>query len=178
MLKGISEFLTKNPIVIVVMFIFTFLSTVAGLMVSWNDLYRDYLSKTVTIPIWLALFFVLSIFFGWIIYSSRARSNREKPIELISGMKFGVERVFASGKRFVSCSFDGSEVVIDGERSFQMDTCEFNASRFTFSGSAQNTLEVLTVFYQSDAFRPIVESTLENIKSGRHPISTYSKKIG
>ncbi|KRP74860.1 hypothetical protein TX23_01370 [Pseudomonas paralactis] len=167
----LSKFLTKNPVIVVAMFFFTFFATVAGLLVSWDVLYKDYLSHTVTIPIWLTLLVAFAIFFGWILYGTRRRKLKDAPLELIADKLFGVERVLTSGKKFVSCKFNGTEIVIDGQAKIGFESCSFINSRFTFAGAAAQTMAVLSGMYRDPSFQPMIDETFQNVKSGDFSIS-------
>lgn len=170
-MKQLAEVLTKNPVIVVSMFIFTLLSTIAGLLVSWDDLYKDYLSKSISIPSWLLLLLAMIVFFGWIVYGTRKKKRNDQPIVLVAGQDFGVERLSIAGKRFVGCTFNGTEIVFDGTESGGFERCRFTRHRFTFSGAAALTLGVLTVMYKDPSLRPMLDETFQNIKSGDHPLS-------
>ncbi|UXZ20687.1 ABC transporter permease [Pseudomonas sp. YeP6b] len=170
-MKYLAEFLTKNPFIVVLMFCLTLIGVIVGLLVSWEVLYRDYLSKTLTIPSWLVLLIFVIVFFGWIFYGTRKKQQADGPLELIADRQYGVERVNACGKKFLSCKFDGTEIVIDAQSGLGFENCNFSNQRFTFDGAAARTLAILTFMYKDPSFRPLVDATIANIKSGDLPVS-------
>lgn len=170
-MKQLAEVLTKNPVIIVSMFIFTLLSTIAGLLVSWDDLYKDYLSKSISIPSWLLLLLAIIVFFGWIVYGTRQKARVDASLELIADKDYGVERVSACGKRFINCKFDGTEIVFDGLAGLGFESCKFTNQRFTFTGAASQTISILAGMYRDPSFRPTVDQTILNIKSGEFQVS-------
>ena len=168
-MRQLSRWLQTNPIVNLLMFLVTLISSVAGIVLGWNQLYQDYLSKTVEIPIWLLLLGLLLL--PVLLAGYRALYGRPLGKELLSieGKQFGVEQVILDGTRFVRCDFHGTEIIYEGQDVFSLERCEFNAPRFAFSKYAANTIFVLTKMYADPAFRPIIESTLENIRVGKTP---------
>lgn len=170
-MKYLAEMLTKSPLIVVAMFLITLLASIVGLLVSWEVLYRDYLSKTFTVPSWLVLLIIPIGFFGWILYSTRKKNQSDGPLELIADREFGVERVYACGKRFLNCKFSGTEIVIDASSGLSFEGCNFENQRFTFDGSAARALALLTGMYKDPSFRPMVDRTILNIKSGDMPVS-------
>lgn len=176
-MKKLAEVLTKNPLIIVFMFFFTILGTLIGILVSWDVLYRDYLSKSVTIPLWLALLISVIVFFGWIFYATRKRAQLELPMELVADKDFGVERVKACGRKFINCKFNGTEILIDGQSELGFENCKFNGPRFTFVGGAGRTIAILTGMYKDPSFRPMIDKTIDNLKSGNLPVSTAPSSL-
>jgi hypothetical protein len=171
-MKYLAELLTKNPLIVVSMFVFTLLSTLAGLLVSWEDLYRDYLSKSISIPAWLLLLLIVIGFFGWIVYGTRKKNRNDAPLELIADKSYGVQRVSACGKKFVNCKFSGTEIVIDGQAGLGFENCNFESQRFTFDGYASLTISILAGMYRDPSFRPMVDHAITNIKTGNFLMAT------
>jgi hypothetical protein len=169
-MKRLSEFLTKNPVLVVVVFLLSLASTLVTLILGAKDIYRDYLSKSVAIPAWLVLLALVIILIGWVIYGSRSKLEDLRPLELVADQVFGVERVHIGGRRFVSCTFDGSELIIDG-RIFDFDGCRFIGQRFVFDGAASQTIGILAGMYQDPPFRPLIDDLFARIKSGDLPHS-------
>ncbi|MFV3290157.1 hypothetical protein ACNFBR_15600 [Pseudomonas sp. NY11955] len=170
-MKRLSNFLMTNPIVVVGMFVLTLLSAIAGLILGWEVLYRDYLSKSLSVPAWLIVLIVISAFFGWILYGTRINRTQAKELVLVADKTFGTEQVVVSGKRFVKCKFHHSEMVLDGQDRFDFDSCEFHDPRFTFIGPAGQALGTLTSMFKDPAFRPVVEGLFLNIRAGKLPIA-------
>lgn len=168
-MRELARWLQTNPIVILLMFLVTLMSSVAGIVLGWNQLYQDYLSKTVEIPVWLLLLGLVLL--PVLLAGYRALYGRQLGKELlpIEGKQFGVEQVTLDGSRFVRCEFHGTEVIYEGQGAFSLERCEFHAPRFAFSKYAANTISMLTSMYADPAFRPLIETTLENIRIGKAP---------
>jgi hypothetical protein len=165
----LSKWLQTNPMVVLLMFFISLTSGVAGLLLGWDQLYTDYLSKSVTIPVWLLL--LISIFAPGVWYALRATADRSQDRELIrvEGKRFGVQQVVLDGKSLERCEFHGTEVIFEGTNGFSMVGCSFIGPRFSFTKNAAIVLAVMTKLYADAAFRPILERTLENIRRGEHP---------
>ena len=176
-MKKLAEFLTKNHVVVVIMFFVTAASMFIGFLLSWDVLYRDYLSETVSMPAWLIILAIVFFFVGAAIISSRKKKPIFSDFVLVADKDFGVERVVASGRKFLNCNFDGTEVVIDGNLPVAFEHCRFKDYRFTFDGAAALTVGLLSSMYQDPAFRPAVDETIKNIKSGKMPISKSPSAI-
>lgn len=165
-MKNLSEFLTKNPILVVVLFLLSITSAIVTLLLGAEDIYNDYLSRSISIPAWFVLLFVIVTCIGWVIYGSRTRLRRTRPHELVADVKFGVERIEVGNKRFLGCTFDGTELVIDG-RPFDFNGCHFVGQRFLFSGCAAQTLSIMAAMYRDPPFRPLIEGVMTQIKSDK-----------
>ena len=92
------------------------------------------------------------------------RPGREHTV--IVGKKYGIERVYVTGRHFVNCEFRGSELVFDGKRGFSLQGCGFSSPHFTAEGPAANTLSVLAAMYREPGFRRYIDGTIEQIRSG------------
>lgn len=168
-MNALTNFLQTNPIVVLVMFLVSLISGLAGLLLGWNQLYQDYLSKSVELPIWL--FIVLIFLVPALIIAIRSTRNVSKATQLtqIEGQRFGVQRITLDGMSFERCEFHGSELIFDGCEVFALVRCNLDSFKLTFSKHAATTIMVLTKLYQDPAFRPLVEGMLTNIKDGNHP---------
>lgn len=153
------------------MFIVSFVSGLAGLILGWDQLYRDYLSKSVEIPVWLLLLAILVLPSVRIAYRSLISEQKPKELQKVEGKRFGVQQIIVDGKRFERCEFHGSEIIFEGSDSFSLVKCEFYSHHFTFSKYAATTLGVFTALYRDTAFHPLIEQTITNIQSGQHPQS-------
>jgi hypothetical protein len=171
MLNRLSENLQNNPKVVVVMFLIGVLSAIITIVLGWSDFYNDYLSKSISIPIWFALLLVVLLPAVWLTMKPTP-NNEIKELELVEGKQFGVQQVTLDGRIFRRCEFNGTELIINGEHGFKLENNNFNAPRFTFGGSASMTIAVLTEMYSDPAFRPLVDQALRNIQSGEIPKAT------
>lgn len=170
-MKRLSNFLMTNPVIVVAMFVLTLISGLVGVLLSWEVLYRDYLSKSVSIPAWLALVGVFAVFFGWILYGTRTHKASPEKVEMVNDKSFGVERVEICGKTFVGCRFQRTELVYDGTGSVGLKQCEFDVPKISFNGPAASTVDFLTQLHTDPTLRPYVESLISGIKTGSHPLS-------
>ena len=64
-------------------------------------------------------------------------------VETVSGRSFGAEFVKIDGVRFLDCRFDGTQFAYIGGRVPEFENCKFADVRFTFGGSAHNSLQLL-----------------------------------
>ena len=167
-MRNFSNWLQTNPWIIVAMFFVSSLSGIAGLLLGWDQLYKDYLSKTIEIPVWL-LFLCLLLFPGMrAIYKSFNRSWK-KDLEKIEGKKFGVQRVVIDGREFERCEFHGTEILFEGSKVFSLSRCSFFSPKFSVGKHAALTLEAFTTMYTDPAFRPVIDATIENIRANKRP---------
>lgn len=77
------------------------------------------------------------------------------------GETFRLDGLDARGCKFTDCRFiygGGTPPQLHGNHF--VDDCTF-----AFDGAAANTLSLLSAFYQ-DGFRPLIESTIANIRAG------------
>ena len=169
MLKKLSLTLQNSPIIITAMFLLTLISGITGLILGWKQLYTDYLSKTFNTPVWLAIFIVLILLIAATFL--RAPNKRTAPTELkiIEGKEFGVQRVNLDGFHFKRCKFDRTELIFSGRLGFGLSDITLSNFTMTVDNEAATTLNMLTELYQNESFRPIIEETISNIKSGHTP---------
>ena len=171
MLSKISKNLQSNPLVIVVMFSVSIVSAIFTIALGWKVFYTDFLSKTLSIPVWLMLLSIIIVPMLWIFFKP-SKSKKPKEYEIIEGKKFGVQQVLLDGRTFKRCEFISSELVFNGEEGFNLESNKFESPVFTFGGAASQTIGVLTNMYKDPAFKPLVDITLENIKNDVTPQST------
>lgn len=168
-MKELTKWLQSNPIVVLTMFLISFTSGVAGIVLGWKQLYQDYLSKTIEVPIWLVILALLLLPGLRIAYRSLIGRRTTKELLKVEGKKFGVQQIVLDGKLFERCEFHGTEVVFEGSNVFSLVQCAFHAPRFSFTKYAAMTLAALTKMYTDDALRPLIDQTIENIRAGTHP---------
>lgn len=169
-MKELSLWLQNNPTVVLIMFIVAVLSGIITIFLGWKSFYQDYLSKSITIPVWLL---IIILFFSSLLIvhfsGKESKYSPNKELIRIEGKRFGVQQITLDGYKFVRCEFDGSELVYNGSAAISLDTCTLKNSRITFGQYAENTLKTLTLFYADPPFRPIMEKTIDNIRTGKHP---------
>lgn len=132
------------------------------LFISWEDFYTNYLSKPITIPVWLP---IISIFLLLVIFVFRPQKKKPsiKQLETIEGENFGVQQVILDGKRFVNCTFDGSELVFNGLNAFALEGNTFETPpRISFQQHAGMTFQVIKTLYDSPDFNSYIELSLKN----------------
>jgi hypothetical protein len=172
-MEYLKELLTSNPIIVLIMFLITFISGIIAIVLGWKKFYEDYLSKKIYLPVWaLFLLFILACVFIITITGKKPIEEEMKEFVIIEGKQFGVQQVVLDGKRFVRCFFDGTELIVKGEQDFQMERNSLTNCKFTVYGHAARTLKVLTAMYKDISFRPIVDKTIQNIKEGKIVNST------
>lgn len=160
----ITNYLQKQPVIILSMFLISVLSGVISIVLGWEKFYRDFLSKQLEVPIWFLLLFGLIIL---LIYVFRPSSkNPKKPIkelETVEGKKFGVQQIEIDGKKFVNCDFDGTELIFKGENGFSLEHNSFDSPpRIKFIENAGTTLAVLQAFHKSPEFRNYISQLFPN----------------
>ena len=165
---AIIRFLQNNLIIILVMFIITLLGGIMTIILGWEEFYDDFLSKSITLPVYVLI--ILFVVVLAIIFRSAAK-DQSKPLQIIKGESFGVQRIFVDGKHFVNCKFRKTELVYKGEGKCRMENCSFVNPGFTFGGPAASTIQSLTGLYTVPALRPLIENTLTNIREGKHPMA-------
>ena len=152
------------------MFIITVLSGIITIILGWRKFYKDILSKNIILPVYVYLivfFFVALAIIFW-----PAIESRPKPLRTIEGESFGIQRVYADGKRFVNCRFDGTEIVIRGEVGGAFESCQLTNIKFTIDGPAAAVILTLEHMYTIPGFRPFIDNMFEAIKAGKIPRAT------
>ncbi|WP_182035175.1 hypothetical protein [Vibrio diabolicus] len=178
MIERVSKNLQNNPLIVISMFVVSVFSAVVTIALGWNQFYGDYLSKSITIPVWFLILVPIVGASLWLIFKPTVNAKKElKEFENIEGKTFGVQQVVLDGRTFKRCEFDGSELIFNGEYGFNLERNSFHAPKFTFGGSASTTISVLTNMYKDPAFRPLVDETLANIKRGVMHESAPVEKI-
>lgn len=95
--------------------------------------------------------------------SIESTEGAKKELEIIEGQRFGVQQVFLDGKRFLNCTFDGSELVYKGEKGFSLESSHFETPpRIAFTGYAGTTLNVLKAMQNEEVFRDMILKTLQD----------------
>ncbi|WP_243555996.1 toll/interleukin-1 receptor domain-containing protein [Priestia megaterium] len=96
--------------------------------------------------------------------SIEATEGATTELETIEGQSFGVQQVFLDGKRFVNCTFDGSELVYKGEKAFSLESNRFETfPRIAFYGHAGITLNALKAMQKDEGvFREMVLKALQD----------------
>jgi hypothetical protein len=169
-MEALIKFLQNNPMIVLGVFVISVLSGLMGIILMSKRFWNDFLSKSITLPVYvyLIIFFVVIL----AIIFRPAIKDRPKPLRIIKGESFGVQRIFIDGKRFVNCKFRGTELVFKGEADVGLEGCSFFENhRLTFGGPAQNTLNMLKSLYAVPEFRPRIENTFKAIKEGKLTIA-------
>lgn len=154
------------------MFAIGSLSGIATLVLGWQQLYADYFSKTINIPMWLFIA-ILLLFPGVLIFYRRMQfATTSKELIKIEGKKFGVEQIYVDGKSFERCEFHGSELIFEGISAFSISSCKFTTPRIIFGKHAQLTLNVFSAMYKDAAFQEIIEQAFSDLRTGKIPVAT------
>lgn len=168
-MNNLIEWLSQNPIIVLVMFIISLISGLMGIVLGWKRFYEDYLSKSVSIPIWIIVIIFISMpAIFTILVGSKPIEDELKELSLVEGKKFGIQQVVLDGKRFIRCSFDGTELIFNGEHGFDFSENNLKSNfRLSLNKNARLTFEAFYALYKDPAFRPIVENTFQAIREGK-----------
>lgn len=89
---------------------------------------------------------------------------------------FRQQRIELHGKAFHNCTFEGCELIFDGDRPPTFKDNRFVDSVFVFTGAATRTLYLLSnIYHAGDGGREVVERTFADIRDQRlhgHEIRT------
>jgi len=167
-MNKLIEILQNNSIIILVMFIISLLGGIMGIVLGWKKFYVDFLSKSITLPVYVYLIILFVVALAIIFFP--AIKDRPKPLLTIKGESFGVQRILVDGKRFVNCKFRKTELVFRGEAGVDILNCDFiKVPVITFDGPAATTVYILKSMYAVPELRPFVENTFKAIKEGKLP---------
>jgi hypothetical protein len=90
--------------------------------------------------------------------------------------RFSGERIELHGKSFHDCTFEGCELVFDGDRPPTMRDNRYVDTVFVFTGAATRTLYMLSnIFHAGDGGREVIEQTFADIREHKlhgHEIRT------
>ena len=169
-MEALIKFLQNNTIALIIMFIFTSLGTVMGIVLGWKKFYDDFLSKSITLPVYVNLI-ILFVVVALTIKFCPATKGRPKELQTIKGETFGTQRIKIDGKRFVNCKFSKTEFSYWGGANTAFIDCGFDLGpqSFVFEGSAIRTIQLLKELYSQPVFRPFVDHVFDSIKAGKLP---------
>jgi hypothetical protein len=88
---------------------------------------------------------------------------------LFKNRKFKSTHVHLDGNEYHNCEFQKCEIAFAGTEVVGLSDCHFEECTWVFLGAADKTIGFLTALYTQPAFRPLVEATLHNIRTGNHP---------
>ena len=149
------------------MFTLSFLSGIAGLVLGWGDLYRDYLSREVVFPAWLAILLFLAVVLAVVIVRTPTPRKLNAELKPRLAKRYGVQQVKVDGIDFQKCEFHGSELIFSGEDFFSLQKCSLENFGFSFAGPAATTVHMLTMLARDPGLLPLVEQILANIRAGK-----------
>lgn len=91
-MNNLIEWLSQNPIIVLVMFIISLISGLMGIVLGWKRFFEDYLSKSVSIPVWIIVIIFISMpaIFA-ILVGSKPIEDEIKELSLVEGKKFGIQ---------------------------------------------------------------------------------------
>ena len=159
-MKVLIETLQKHPLAILVMFLVSAVSGIMGIVLGWQQFYESYLSRSVQLPVWLLLFGAGLIATLYFLKPYASRKPRE--LEMVQGKSFGVQPVELDGKRFVNCTFDGSELIFRATNGFDLIKNDFKVPpRLRFEAYAGVTLAALKALNNDPNFRQYVTAALQ-----------------
>lgn len=177
MRKRLAKAITANPNIVVGMFLISAVSGLMGIIVGWDVFYRDYLSKTATIPIW-ALILGAFLIFAVNMFSKGGKGKKTSDIlEVVEGKKFGVQSVVIDGRDFKRCEFQGTELVFKGEAPFGLSSCSLSDIYITFQDSAGLTVQALSILAADPGLKQLSDGLIAGIQNGtigpRAPVHEY-----
>lgn len=161
----LTQLLQSNPLIILAMFLISVISSTMTIIFGWKRFYNDFLSKSVTLPVWLILSIIFVIFL--VVIFKPALADRTARLKTIKGVSFGVQRVLLDGKRFVNCTFDRSELFYRGEAGCELKNNTLKDVHITFGGPAGRTLSSLANMYRVPSLRPLIDNTFSRIKEDK-----------
>ena len=148
------------------------LAALMTIILGWERFYNDFLSQSITLPVYVHLIIFFVVVVALAIRFWPATKDRSKELQIIKGESFGTQRIFVEGKHFVNCTFTRTELVYRGEASSRFEHCGFERHQFVFEGPAATTLQTLTNMYTQPIFRPFLDYVFECIKKGKLPKAT------
>jgi len=160
----LAEFLQTNPLIIIATFAFSTVGAIITIAARRKELWRDFLSKRITLPVYVYLILILVVLFAAMLWP--AVEKRPKRLTTIQGEEFGVQRIVVDGKHFRNCQFHGTELVFRGETPSEIENCTFDSVALTFDGPAATTAHILTSMYKAPQLRALIEGTFERIRKG------------
>jgi hypothetical protein len=90
----------------------------------------------------------------------------------IDGLTFQDQEVVLDFHRYKGCTFRRCKVVYHGFGAVGLDHCTFEECTYTFAGPAAQALDFMAKAYGAGGgFRELIESAIQDIRSGRMPPS-------
>ena len=106
-MKALILWLQNNPVTILIMFVVAILGGILIIILGWRTFYDDYLSKTVTVPVWLLiLVLIIGCLFAVQLAGVQSGDTVVKELETIEGKRSGVQQSVLDGKKFERYQFD------------------------------------------------------------------------
>ena len=106
-MKALTLWLQNNPATILIMFVVAILGGIMIIILGWRTFYDDYLSKTVTVPVWLLiLVLIIGCLFAVQLAGVQSGDTVVKELETIEGKRSGVQQSVLDGKKFERYQFD------------------------------------------------------------------------
>ena len=164
-MERLAEFLQTNPVIVILTFVVSVAGAIITIGAQRKQIWRDFLSREVTLPVYVYLILVLAVLFVTMFWP--AHDDRTRPLRTIEGEKFGIQRIIVDGKRFVNCEFHRTELVYRGEAGCAIEKCKLDRPQFTFDGPAASTAKTLSSFYKVPQLQPLIDNTFECIKKGQ-----------
>jgi hypothetical protein len=81
------------------------------------------------------------------------------------------QRVILDEKEYRDKHFDQCELIITGRGQIRLINCTFGSNHLGFDGPAAQAIDALTGMYAEPTFRPFVEATIDQIKTGYSGVS-------
>lgn len=145
-----------------------YIGSVITVVNGWED-FSIFLNKKISITVSTIFIICIFILFSFLIikyiFLEKRKVTYSTELETIEGKSFGVERVYIDGKRFVNCTFDGSELVFEGKSAFALEKNHFKVPpRIAFEANAGITANVMTTLYNTAEFKIYIEQLFQNTR--------------
>jgi len=91
----------------------------------------------------------------------------------IKGQTFGPVEIDLEANEYEDCVFNESRLFLKGAGRALIKNCQFNKCSISFGEAAQNTIDCLSLLYQSsdEALKGLIDSLFRGVREGRFPLS-------
>lgn len=169
-MQALIDFFQKNPYMILLGVFLGIVGGVITIATGWSQFYEIMRSR-LTIPAWVVLLIIVCFLAVLLRSGNSKKESTSEELVRYEGKSFGIQTIVLDGKDFVRCDFNGTKLIFEGG-DFGLKYCRLNGITIGFGGRAEQTLFFLTTLYQQfPEMRPIIDQTLENTKTGIHPIT-------
>ncbi len=106
-MKALTLWLQNNPVAILIMFVVVILGGIMTIILGWRAFYDDYLSKAVTVPVWLLLLIlIIGCLFAVQLAGVQSGDTVVKELETTENKRIVVPQNVVDGKKIERYQFD------------------------------------------------------------------------